>query len=156
MSSNPFLKRRNPQLLILVIILIAIFLLFGLLTKGKIFEPRSLQAIAFQLPLLGLLTLAQMSPMLTGGIDLSIVSTANLSAIVIALSMTQFELSPFWAIVLGLLLSLGLGVLKGTLVAFCSIPAMIATLGMMIFIRGIALVVTKGYVIAGFPGVFFS
>ena len=65
--------------------------------------------------------------------------------------MTQFELSPFWAIVLGLLLSLGLGVLKGTLVAFCSIPAMIATLGMMIFIRGIALVVTKGYVIAGFP-----
>ncbi len=28
---------------------------------------------------------------------------------------------------------------------------MIATLGMMIFIRGIALVVTKGYVIAGFP-----
>jgi len=95
LSSNPFLKRRNPQLLILVIILIAIFLLFGLLTKGKIFELRSLQAIAFQLPLLGLLTLAQMSPMLTGGIDLSIVSTANLSAIVIALSMTQFELAPF-------------------------------------------------------------
>ncbi len=151
LSRNPFSKSKNPQLLILVIILVAIFLLFGLLTKGKIFELHSLQAIAFQLPLLGLLTLAQMSPMLTGGIDLSIVSTANLSAIIIALSMTQLNFSPFLAIILGLVLSLGLGVLKGTLVAFCSIPAMIATLGLMIFIRGVALVITKGYVIAGFP-----
>lgn len=154
MPNNPLSKARDPQILILIFILIFISIFFGVLTGGRILTVQSLQAIAFQLPLLGLLTLAQMTPMLTGGIDLSVVSTANLAGIIIAISMTQLGLSPLLAIILGLALSLGLGALKGFLVAFISIPAIIATLGMMIFIRGVALVITKGYVIAGFPSGF--
>lgn len=137
----------------LVFLLAGLLLLMSFLTRGKFLEIQSLQAIAFQLPLLGLLTLAQMGPMVSGGIDLSIIATANLVSIVMALSMTRFfpSLHAPFAILLGLLLSLLLGMVKGFFVALVSVPAIIATLGLMIFIRGVSLVITRGYVIAGFP-----
>lgn len=137
----------------LVFLLAGLFLLMSFLTRGKLLEAQSLQAIAFQLPLLGLLTLAQMGPMVSGGIDLSIIATANLVSIIMALSMTRFfpSLHASFAILLGLLLSLLLGMVKGFFVALISVPAIIATLGLMIFIRGVSLVITRGYVIAGFP-----
>lgn len=137
----------------LLFLLIGLFFLMSVLTRGKFLEAQSFQALAFQLPLLGLLTLAQMSPMLSGGIDLSIIATANLVSIIMALSMTRFfpSLHAPFAILLGLGIALLLGMMKGFFIAVVSIPAIIATLGLMIFIRGIALVITRGYVIAGFP-----
>ncbi len=141
------------QIVALMVLLGVLFALMAFLTQGKLLEAQSFQAIAFQMPLLGLLTLAQMGPMLSGGIDLSIIATANLVSIVMALSMTQFfpALQAPFAILLGLGLSLLLGILKGFFIALVSVPAIIATLGLMIFIRGLALVITRGYVIAGFP-----
>ena len=141
------------QIAALLFLLAGLLVLMSFLTRGKLLETQSLQAIAFQLPLLGLLTLAQMGPMVSGGIDLSIIATANLVSIIMALSMTRFFPSfraPF-AILLGLSLSLLLGMVKGFFVALVSVPAIIATLGLMIFIRGVSLVITRGYVIAGFP-----
>ena len=139
--------------MVLLFLLVGLFLLMSFLTRGKLLEFQSLQAVAFQLPLLGLLTLAQMGPMVSGGIDLSIIATANLVSIIMALSMTRFfpSLHAPFAILLGLLLALLLGVVKGFFVALVSVPAIIATLGLMIFIRGVSLVITRGYVIAGFP-----
>jgi len=154
--SRFLIRFRNTQTIILSAILITLIVLMTVLTHGKLLQIDSLQAIAFQLPLLGLLTLSQMGPMLTGGIDLSIVSTANLSGITMALIMTQTSLwykTPL-AILIGMAVALGVGALNGWLVAFVSVPAIIATLGTMIFIRGFSLVITKGYVIAGFPSEF--
>lgn len=146
-------RPRNFQSLILNTILVAFIFLMTILTKGKLLSLNSLSAIAFQIPLLGLLALAQMAPMLSGGIDLSIVSTANLSGIVMAMIMTKtsFSGNVLIAIVAGLIISALVGILNGFLISVVSVPAIIATLGTMIFIRGISLSITKGYVIAGFP-----
>jgi len=146
-------RPRNFQSLILNTILVAFIFLMTILTKGKLLSLNSLSAIAFQIPLLGLLALAQMAPMLSGGIDLSIVSTANLSGIVMAMIMTKMSFSGnvLIAIVAGLIISALVGILNGFLISVVSVPAIIATLGTMIFIRGISLSITKGYVIAGFP-----
>jgi len=144
---------KNVQSMILNIILVSFIILMTVLTKGKLLSLNSIEAIAFQIPLLGLLTLAQMPPMLSGGIDLSIVSTANLSGIIMALIMTKtnFVGNVLAAIITGLGVSLGVGILNGFLISTVSVPAIIATLGTMIFVRGISLSITKGYVIAGFP-----
>ncbi|MDI3495393.1 MAG: simple sugar transport system permease protein [Pseudothermotoga sp.] len=144
---------KNFQSLILNIILVAFIFLMTILTKGRLLSLNSLSAIAFQIPLLGLLSLAQMAPMLSGGIDLSIVSTANLSGIIMATIMTKtaFSGNVLIAIIVGLIISILVGILNGFLISVVSVPAIIATLGTMIFIRGISLSITKGYVIAGFP-----
>ena len=62
---------------------------FSLLLPGKFFTIRNMQSMAVQFPEFGILAFAIMITMLTGGIDLSIVGTANLSAIAAALTLTR-------------------------------------------------------------------
>jgi len=147
------MRVKNYQIIVLNSILAFLIVIMTILTKGGILRPESLQAVAFQMPLLGLLTLAQMVPMLTGGIDLSIISNANLAGIIVALILTR--VSAWYAVPLAILAGVGtalaVGALNGFLVAFVTISPIIATLGTMILIKGISLGITKGYIIAGFP-----
>ena len=147
------MRVKNYQIIVLNSILAFLIVIMTILTKGGILRLESLQAVAFQMPLLGLLTLAQMVPMLTGGIDLSIISNANLAGIIVALILTR--VSAWYTVPLAILAGIGtalaVGALNGFLVAFVTISPIIATLGTMILIKGISLGITKGYIIAGFP-----
>lgn len=78
--------------------------------------------------------------LMTAGIDLSVGSMAALVACV----MSSFSSGPdFWwtAVPAGLALALVLGLTNGTLIALLDIPPIIATLGTMIFYRGLCFVV---------------
>ena len=68
---------------------ILIFVAFSILLPGKFFTIRNMQSMAVQFPEFGILAFAIMITMLTGGIDLSIVGTANLAAIVAAMILTR-------------------------------------------------------------------
>jgi simple sugar transport system permease protein len=124
------------------------------------------QSIAFQLPELGILALAMMITMVSGGINLSIIAGANLSGIVMALIMTTFitDATPFaasfavtlLAVLLGLLVALLIGILNGFLIAYVNVSPILTTLGTMTLVQGISVGVTKGYVISGFPQGFQS
>ncbi len=149
-------RDKNYQPIILGSTLVFLVVLMAILTGGKLLEMDSLQAIAFQIPLLGILTLAQMTPMLTGGIDLSIISTANLSGILAAMVLTHIPTGygTVLAVIAGVTTALAVGVLNGILIAFLYITPIIATLATMILIKGVALAITKGYIISGFPDSF--
>ncbi|HEY2951662.1 MAG TPA: ABC transporter permease [Verrucomicrobiae bacterium] len=76
----------------------------------------------------------------TAGIDLSVGSMAALVACV----MSSFQAgTTFWctAVPLGLALAVTLGLTNGALIAWLDIPPIIATLGTMIFYRGLCYVV---------------
>lgn len=76
----------------------------------------------------------------TAGIDLSVGSMVALVACV----MSSFPAGPeFWwtALPAGLALALALGLTNGALVAWLDVPPIIATLGTMIFYRGLCFVV---------------
>ena len=78
--------------------------------------------------------------LMTAGIDLSVGSMVALIACV----MSSFTAGPdFWwtAVPLGLALALILGGTNGALIAWLNIPPIIATLGTMIFYRGLCFVV---------------
>ena len=114
-----------------------------------------------QIPEFGFLAIAMMLAMLTGGIDLSVVATANLAGIVAALFLTKYNLfqvggyeelfTIIVAIASAVIISLICGFLNGILVAYVGVPAILATLGTMGLFSGIAIIVTKGYGIVGFP-----
>ncbi|MDR7554623.1 MAG: ABC transporter permease [Armatimonadota bacterium] len=147
---------RYGELAVLGAMLVVVTGLLAVVTDGRLLGLESLASMAIQMPLLGMLTLAQLLPMLTGGIDLSIVSTANLAGITAAYVLTQ---SAGWyatpaAVVLGLMAALAVGVTNGAIVAYLDVPPIITTLASMIFVKGIALAVTRGAVLAGFPASF--
>lgn len=58
--------------------------LFSLVMPGRFFTGNTFLSIAFQLPELGLLTFAMFIPMLSGGLNLAIIGTANLTSLFMA------------------------------------------------------------------------
>lgn len=154
---------KNSELIILSVVMGFIFVLMSLLIPGQFLRIANLQSMAFQLPELGLLSLAMMITMLTGGIDLSIIATANLTGIVTALILKGSVLPGteatvpgaiiLLAVVTGLFTALIIGLINGLLVAVVNVSPILATLGTMTLVKGLAIVITKGYVISGLPNV---
>lgn len=141
--------------------MIGAFLLMWGLNGSQFIRLGNIQSMAFQLPELGILSLAMMITMLTAGINLSIIATANLAAIVAALILTGL-ITPesggaasagvvVVAVGAALLTAAVIGLLNGLLVARLEVSPILATLGTMILLNGAALVLTRGYVISGFP-----
>ena len=117
--------------------------------------------MAFQMPELGILALAMMIPLMSGGLNLAIIATANLSALVMAAIITKMigPASPPQAIAgvialalaAGLVTSLVVGLITGAIVAFLGVHPILVTLGTMTAVKGIAVYATNGGVIGGFP-----
>lgn len=153
--------RKHADLIILALVLAAVFSLMWLLNGPHFFQADNFQSMAFQLPELGILSLAMMVTMLTGGINLSIIASANLTGIVVAMILTGLVTPDMSAAATGLIVLLAIsaglavaalvGLLNGFLIARVEVSPILATLGTMILLNGLAIVLTRGYVISGFP-----
>ena len=152
--------QKDPTLSILVIAFLFIILLLFVFFPGRVLTLNNFESMAFQLPELGILSLAIMITMLSGGINLSIIATANMAGIVSAFIMTRMITesmtgSPIpiilLAILAGWLVSLLIGIFNGVLIAYIGVSPILATLGTMTLVGGISILVTKGYVVSGFP-----
>ncbi|MDR1430524.1 MAG: ABC transporter permease [Propionibacteriaceae bacterium] len=132
---------------------ILVLLLLGLILGDSFYSISNMQSMSTQVAEFGLLALAMGLAMLTGGIDLSIVSSAVLAGIVGAefltgnvfdLESTDPTLVMGAAVVAALVTGLLCGLLNGVLIAKTSIPPILATLGTSIFFTGVGTVITGG------------
>jgi len=148
-----FLRLLNDNAIIrLLLITIVIFIGFGLALPGKFMTIRNLQSMAVQFPEFGILAIAIMVTMLTGGIDLSIVGTANLSAICAALVLTRLGgdggMAPLIVIPLAIVTALLAGTVCGIFNGYCisriGITPILATLGTGSLYTGLSYVITGG------------
>jgi simple sugar transport system permease protein len=124
-----------------------------------------MQSLLFQMPELGLLALAMMVPVLTGGINLSIIATANLVGTIVAIFFRHFAFDKIgnsetmvifiFGIILTIIFSLICGLLNGFLIGGLNIHPVLATLGTMTLFSGISLLITQGKAIKGFPSQMF-
>lgn len=153
------LYSRNRHIWRLVIVML-VWMVFMALTKfSKFYTLINFQTMASQFPEFGLMALGVMLCMITGGIDLSAVSIANLSAILMAFLLKSVTLAdgslPFYAIplvfLLGMVLGAVLGALNGLLVSKVHIPPILATLGTSELFTGIAIVLTNGNAVSKLP-----
>jgi simple sugar transport system permease protein len=156
-AKRPFWERitgNDNPILRLLVIAVLIFIAFSIVLPDKFPTVRNLQSMAVQFPEYGILALAIMVTMITGGIDLSIVSTANLSAIVVAMTLLQLSggdpnaaptaLALVAAIVVALIVGSLCGIFNGFLVARIGIPPILATLGTLSLYQGFSYVITGG------------
>jgi simple sugar transport system permease protein len=152
--------RPGPVLLRLLTLLAALLVLFAMLLGGRLFNGAAVRSMAFQLPELGILSLAMMIPLLSGGLDLSIIATANLSALAAAYVFTHYGLTGggggvfAWhaaALAAAFCVAGAIGLLNGLVIAYLGVSPILATLGTMTMVKGIAIGLTHGGVIAGFP-----
>ena len=148
--------RIGPEVLGLLGFLLLVVLVFGV-AAPRFLTAANFGSIAFQLPELGLLTLAMLIPLISGGINLAIVYTANLSGLTLAWVLNSYggvDAGP-GAFVMGSILALGVGslvgLIEGLVIAFSGAHPILVSLAMMIFVRGLGEYLTRGGDISGFP-----
>ncbi len=118
-------------------------------------SPYFLTPVNIEVMLMGFILEAIMAVGMTlviiaGGIDLSVSSVLPFSAIVVALLMTA-GMPVAAAVVITLLLATVVGIINATLKTVLDVHPFIATLAMMLTIRGVAVVLSGGENISGFP-----
>jgi ribose/xylose/arabinose/galactoside ABC-type transport system permease subunit len=103
-----------------------------------------------QSAIIGIVAVGMTFVILSGGIDLSVGSLVALSGIALGTAVQAGAPVPAAAAV-GLGVGLASGLVNGALVTLGRIPPFIATLGMMSVARGLALMLSDGRPISGYP-----
>lgn len=151
---------RGGAVPMLSLVLLALVAIFWLLLGERIFGVGALQSMAFQLPELGILSLAMMVTLLSGGLNLSIIATANLCALTMAWVLTTHVpgahgfMSGGWqviALLAGIAVAAIIGLINGFVIAYLGVSPILATLGTMTMCKGLSIGMTRGNVISGFP-----
>ncbi|MDQ0474943.1 ABC transporter permease [Labrys wisconsinensis] len=147
----------------LTALLIGLIALFSLSIPGFA-SGRTAQAFMFQVPLLGLLSLAMVVPLITGGLNLAIIATTNQCALLMAFIMNALigpetgggaaVLAILAALGAGLALAAVIGLVTGALVAYTGVHPILVTLGTKSLIDGISIYLTRGTPISGIPGLY--
>jgi simple sugar transport system permease protein len=151
------LRQTNVQLSLLLVVLFTAFSL----GVDRFFSPESFWSMGIQVAGLGILSLAMMITLLKGGINLSIIATTNLCALTMAWLMNQ--LTPAntegaalvfgmgVALLGGAVVAAIIGAVNGYIIAYLNVSPILATLGTMTLVKGIAVGLTAGNVLSGFP-----
>ena len=147
------------------IILVLLLMVIGL----SIFQPAfrtmpNVVNILNQTAIFGIMAVGLTFVIISGGIDLSVGSILAFSGVIMG-SMSQVEgaMNPIWpnigpfpfllCLLAALAIGTSCGAVSGSLISRARIPPFIATLGMMVVARGLALVVTGGRPVSGLnPG----
>mgnify|MGYP000707236880 CR=1 FL=1 len=145
----------------LAIITLAVFALMSMLSPERFLSAQNLTSMAFQFPEFAILALAMTLTMMTGGIDLSVIGVANLSAVIAASllaafatpDMTLAQSLPWLMLAAVAALATGAlaGAFNGLLVAHFALPPILATLGTGLVFTGFAVALTGGSAVMGFP-----
>jgi ribose transport system permease protein len=118
-----------------------LFIVFSITAKN-FFTVRSVLTLALQTSAITLMGIGVTFTIVTGGIDLSIGSVVALSGTVAV--MAAIAGIPNWlSMIIGLLVGVFCGLLNGLMITKMKLPPFIATLGMMMVARGVALTITN-------------
>jgi len=138
-----------------VLILIGLYLVLAVISP-HFYRRENLINIALQSSITAIVALGLSLPILTGGIDLSVSSTAALAGAISAGLIVRSGWSVFPAICLVLLIGIGIGTLVGLLVVLGRLPPFVASLSLMAVGRGLTLVYTEGKPISGLPDAYIA
>lgn len=134
--------RRFADYLILLAVLVAMVLLFGLL-RDSFFSVATLGSVANRIPALALVATGMTLVMITGGIDLSVGSVLGFCGAAVGVMMADWQ----WGLALALLASITLGAAIGATTGAVRVklrlPSFIVSLGMLEIARGLAFLTTN-------------
>lgn len=142
-KQNAFVKKVGFNRIILILVMLLMYLAFGLLTGGKFFGTSRLMNTMNYACFLGFLSLGVTFVIATGGIDFSIGPVMFCCALVSGYSFTSHGIPMGTALVMSILIGLMFGIFNGYLVAYWNVPPFIVSMASMNIAKGIAAVFTK-------------
>ena len=154
--------RQNLQTYTIILALVAIWVLFGTLTKGAYLSPQNFSNLFRQMTVTSFLAIGMVLVIVTGGIDLSVGKVAGFVSVMAAYFQAkvwyniipdQPILAAVLSVIVGLAVGTAFGAIQAYLIAFLRIPPFITSLGGLFVARGLILWRTEGKTIpANQPG----
>lgn len=148
----------------LSVLTVIIFVVMAALDPSRFLTMGNFSSMAFQFPEFAILSLAMMLSMMTGGIDLSVVGVSNLAAVIAALLLSTLAGPQAVGLVGGGTIALAIaaalvvgavcGLLNGIVIGIFGLPPILATLGTGLIFTGLAVAITGGSAVLGFPAAF--
>ena len=119
------------------LILIGIFLLFALTTKGANAKPVNINNLIMQNGYVVILAIGMLLCVLTGNIDLGVGSVVAVTGSVAGIIMIDMKMNMWVAILAALAVGLLTGLFAGFFIAYLGIPPFVVTLATMLMGRGL-------------------
>ena len=136
-------RRRLPQVNPVWILLAALLAAIVFMNPGFA-EPTGYMNFLKRAAPLAILAAGQVYVIVSGGFDLSVGSLITLVVVGSSMLTNNDPAATYWVIPLMLGLGLGVGAVNGLVVCFLRVPSLIATLGMMITLNGLAFLWSGG------------
>jgi ribose transport system permease protein len=131
---------------IMVFAVIILFFILAMVSNTFLSEINLFNVLR-QMSMVAILAVGSFFVLAGGGVDISVGSLVGLTSVVVAASLSNWNLSPFIAIILALSVGAVFGLINGLLIACIGVPPLIGTLGTMEIGRGLLYVFTNGYAI---------
>lgn len=138
----------------MIFILIAILIVFQILTDGILWKPLNITNLILQNSHVLVLAIGMLLVILLGDVDLSVGSVVAFVGAASAVMMIQWQWHPMIAIIASLLIGGLIGAWNGFWISYVGIPAFIVTLAGLLSFRGLTQVILGGSTLAPFPKFF--
>ncbi len=152
-STGSFL-RHNFREYGMLVCLVAIMVLFQVLTDGTLMQPLNLTNLVLQNSYIVIMALGMLLVIVAGHIDLSVGSVSGFIGAFAAVLMVNHD----WPVIPATLACLAggavIGAAQGWFVAYARIPSFIVTLAGMLVFKGLALALLQGQSVGPFPDTF--
>jgi ribose transport system permease protein len=136
-----------------MVIVLVVFGLIMTILSPVFLTKANIEAILLGLSVEGTIAVGMAIVLISGGFDLSVGSTLAFAGVVTGLVLVA-GVPTVISIIIGLLASLGVGLVNGLLIAKMKINPFITTLGMMTAVRGLLLVLAHGRAVLNLPDSF--
>ena len=128
--------------------LVAIYLIFAVLTGGKNLSPANINNLIMQNGYVVILAVGMLLCILTGNIDLGVGSVVAVTGAAAGIVLVDYKMNMWVAIIAALAIGLLVGMFAGFFIAYLNIPPFVVTLATMLMGRGLTYTVlqaqTKG------------
>ena len=135
----------GPVILLLVVVIVITAI------KPSFILPANLLTVGLQGSVNAILSIGMTLVIISGGIDLSVGTMMSLAMVVMAVFTNNLGAPMYVGIAVCVLVAVLGGLINGLLIAYANIPAFITTLGMLGIAQGLALKLSGGYSMYGFP-----
>lgn len=122
--------------------ILIVLLIIAALSSPAFLTPTNITNLLLQMSIIGVVVLAELIVVLTGGIDISVGSALGLAAVLCAGLFGGF--SVWFALLVALAVGGIIGVVNGWLVSFRGLEPFIVTLGMLALARGLVYAYSEG------------
>ena len=117
--------------------LVAIYIIFALLTGGKNLSPANINNLVMQNGYVVILAVGMLLCVLTGNIDLGVGSAVAVTGSAAGIILVDYKMNMWMAIACALLIGLIVGMFAGFFIAYLNIPPFVVTLATMLMGRGL-------------------